>query len=79
LLCVWWGDETGPREFDILVNDVKLTSQKLARNQPGRFWDAIYAIPAELTRGKAIVTVKLQAQPGGYAGGLFGCRVLLQP
>jgi hypothetical protein len=76
LLCVWWGEETGPREFDILVDNAKIASQKLGRNQPGQFWDATYAIPNELTRGKASVMVKLQAQPGNYAGGLFGCRVL---
>jgi hypothetical protein len=76
LLCIWWGDETGPREFDILVDNAKIASQKLARNQPGQFWDATYAIPNELTRGKTSVMVRLQAQPGNYAGGLFGCRVL---
>ena len=62
----------------ILVDNAKIASQKLGRNQPGQFWDATYAIPNELTRGKASVMVKLQAQPGNFAGGLFGCRVLRQ-
>jgi hypothetical protein len=76
LVCTWWGDESGERNFDILVDGVKIASQKLLHNQPGMFWDATYPIPAELTQGKARVTVKLQAQPGNFAGGLFYSRVL---
>jgi len=76
LVCTWWGDEGGERTFDILVDGLKIASQKLLKNQPGKFWDASYPIPAELTHGKDKVTVKLQAQPGNYAGGLFGCRIL---
>ncbi len=76
LVCTWWGDESGERNFDILVDGVKIASQKLLHNQPGKFWDATYPIPSELTRNKQKVTVKLQAQPGNFAGGLFGCRML---
>jgi DUF1680 family protein len=76
LVCTWWGDESGERNFDILVDGTKIASQKLLHNQPGKFWDATYPIPAELTRGKQKITVKLQAQPGNYAGGLFYARIL---
>ncbi len=44
--------------------------------RPDKFWDAGYPVPVELTRGKQKVTVKLQAQPGNFAGGLFGSRML---
>ena len=76
LVCTWWGDESGQRNFDILVDGVKIASQKLWHNRPGEFWDATYPIPAGLTRGQTNVTVKWQAQPGNFAGGLFGCRIL---
>lgn len=76
LLCTWWGSETGRREFDILVNDTKIATQKLLENKPGQFWDAIYPIPVELTLAQEKVTVKLQAKPGNFAGGLFGSRIL---
>jgi uncharacterized protein len=76
LLNTWWGSESGQRNFDILVDNVKIASQILLNNRPGEFWDAAYPLPAELTRGKRKVTVKLQAQPGNFAGGLFGCRVM---
>jgi len=79
LVCQWWGDETGERHFDILVDGEKIASQKLLRDQPGTFWDATYPIPAGLTRGKTKVTVKWQALPGNFAGGLFGARILRAP
>jgi uncharacterized protein len=79
LVCTWWGDEGGERNFDILVDGVKVASQKLLHNQPGKFWDATYSIPSELTKGKSKVTVRLQAQAGNFAGGLFGVRMLRAP
>jgi hypothetical protein len=36
----------------------------------------IYPVPAALTAGKTSVTVKIQADPGMLAGGLFDCRML---
>jgi hypothetical protein len=76
LVCNWWGDEEGERNFDILVDGVKIASEKLLHNRPGEFWDATYPIPADLTLGRSTVTVKLQAQPDNFAGGLFGARIL---
>ena len=39
------------------------------------FYDVTYTIPSKLTRGREKVTVRLQAHPGNFAGGLFGARV----
>ena len=76
LLCTFWGSDAGGREFDILVDGQKIATQKLERNQPGKFFDVTYPIPADLTRGKEKVTVRLQAHAGKTAGGLFGVRTL---
>ncbi|MBE3071242.1 MAG: glycoside hydrolase family 127 protein [Planctomycetes bacterium] len=76
LLCTYWGSEVGPREFDVLVDGQKIATQRLNRNQPDRFFDEVYAIPADLLRGKQKVTVRFQAHPGNTAGGIFGLRVL---
>ena len=77
LLCTYWGgDGGGYREFDVLVDGTRVATQKLEQNAPGKFFDVAYPIPPELTRGKTRVTVRFQAHPGKWAGGLFGVRTL---
>ena len=75
LHCTYWGGD-GNREFDILVDGVKIATQKLGRINPSEFVDQDYVIPAELTKGRDRVTVKFQAQPGSVAGGVFGVLLL---
>ena len=75
-LCVtYWGSDVG-REFEILVDGVKLATQKLQNNRPSELYDEVYAIPKNWTAGKAAVTVRFQGRPGNIAGGVFECRVL---
>ncbi len=76
LLCTYWGGETGRRTFDILVEGTKIATQTLLNNKPGQFFDVTYPIPAELTSGKQKVTIKFQAHPEHWAGGLFGARTV---
>ncbi len=76
LVITYWGSETGAREFDILLNDTKIATQKLNMNKPGKFWDQVYPLPESLTKGKSKVTIKFQARPGNFAGGVFGVRVV---
>jgi hypothetical protein len=76
LSCTYWGSDTGPRTFEVLVDDRKLAIQTLDRDQPDEFFTVEYPIPADLTRGKERVTVKFQAHPNHTAGGVFGCEML---
>lgn len=77
LICTYWGsDGGGYREFDILVDGAKIATQKLENNAPNRFFDAVYPIPANWTRGKSQVTIRFQAHPGKWAGGVFGVRTV---
>jgi uncharacterized protein len=76
LLCTYWGGETRPHTFDILVDGEKIATQHLEENQPGEFFDAEYRIPEHLTRGKQRVTVRFQASPNESAGAVFGVRLL---
>ena len=76
LLCTYWGGEGNPRQFDVLVDDQKVASQRLHNDHPDEFFDVEYPVPAELTRGKSRVTVKFQAAPHGTAGGVFDFRVV---
>jgi DUF1680 family protein len=72
LTCTYWGSDSGGREFDILVDGVKIGSEALENRRPNEFFDRTYAIPPELTHGKSHVVIRLQAHPGKMAGGVFG-------
>ncbi|HET6976446.1 MAG TPA: beta-L-arabinofuranosidase domain-containing protein [Pyrinomonadaceae bacterium] len=76
LVCSYWGSETGPRAFDILVDGTKIATQSLQNDKPGEFFDATYAIPENITRGKNKITIRFQGQPGNMAGGFYGVRVI---
>lgn len=76
-VCVsYWGSEEGTRRFDILVDGRKIGNQVLLRNDPGKFFDVEYPIPEDLTRDKANITVRFQAEPAATAGGIFDLRIL---
>jgi hypothetical protein len=76
LVCTYWGEETGERKFDILIDDKLIATESLRRDRPGGFFDRTYAIPAGLTRGKQSVEIRFRAHPGNFAGGLFGAKVI---
>ena len=76
LSATYWGSDGGNRIFDILVDGTKLATQRLQNNKAGELYRETYALPETLTRGKARITVRLQAHPGATAGGIFGLRVL---
>ena len=73
----YWGDESAPRTFDILVNGQKIATQSLDHNKPGQFFDVEYSLPASLTANPSnTITVRFQAHDGSIAGGVFGCATL---
>jgi len=76
LRCTYWGSDSGPRTFDILVDGRKIATRTLNRDKPGEFFHVEHKLPADLTGGKSEVTVKFQAHPGNMAGGLFGVMTL---
>ncbi len=72
----YWGSETGDREFDVLVEGEVIDTTSLHQDAPEKFWEKTYPLPAELIAGKEKVTVRFQAKPGNFAGGVFGIRVM---
>jgi hypothetical protein len=77
LQATYWGDERR-REFDIEIDGQKLARQTLAEDQPGRFFDVDYPIPAALIGGKSTVRVRFAPLPKNTAGPVFGVRVFTQ-
>jgi DUF1680 family protein len=76
LVVTYWGSDGGNRVFDVLVDGTKVATQKLQTNKPDSFYEETYAVPPALTRGKQAVTIRFQARPGCWAGGVFGLRVV---
>jgi len=76
LSVTYWGSDGGNRVFDIFVKNAKVATQRLQNNRPGKFYDEVYPIPEPLTKGRNKVTIKFQAQPGAWAGGIFGLKIL---
>jgi DUF1680 family protein len=74
LQATYWGDER-PRDFDILVDDVKVATQHLEKIKPGQFFDVDYPIPETLTRGKTSIKVRFAPHDGNTAGPVFGVRL----
>ncbi len=76
LRCTYWGGDSGQgREFDVLVDGHKVADETI-RFAKREFFDVECPIPAELTRGKASVTVRFQAHADRIAGGVFDVLVL---
>lgn len=77
LTCTYFGSDGEDRQFEILVDDQVISTEKLHGEAPDKFIDRVYSIPLELTKGKSIVTIKFKALPGYAAGGVFGCRLTI--
>jgi DUF1680 family protein len=74
LQASYWGSERA-RDFDILVDNVKLATQHLDNDQPGKFFDVEYPLPPALTKGKGSVKVKFVPHDRSSAGPVFGVRL----
>lgn len=79
LLAKYWGNESGNRTFDILIDgEVLTTCDNAALTGKSEFVDVAYDIPEHMLKGKDIITVTYRSHPGHYAGGLYYLRLLRQ-
>jgi hypothetical protein len=75
LQAVLRGDER-KRRFRVLVDGTAIATQQLDGERGAVFFDQDYPIPEELTRGKAAVTVRIEADPDFSTGPLYAWRML---
>ncbi len=74
LVLTYWGSDFG-RRFDVFVDGEKIASEELSAAKPGEFYDRVFQLSAALLCGKTNVTVKIQASPETWAGGVYGVRI----
>ncbi len=73
----YWGNESGNRRFDILVDDTVIASENTSGKwKRDEFIEEEYAIPASLLDGKQTITVKFAGEQGQTAGGIYHVRLL---
>lgn len=73
----YWGSDTAfmdagktyNRDFDIYVDDVKISSQQLNANNPDSTFDVFYQIPAELMSVRDNITIKFAPKDTGSCVG----------
>jgi hypothetical protein len=77
LMVRYWGNESGNRSFDILIDDQVLASENIVGKwKREAFVNAEYTIPAEWLKGKQVINVRFQSKPGTVAGGVFYVRLI---
>ncbi len=76
LVVTYYSDEWRKRTFDVLVDGQRVGEQTVERGGPVRFFDAEYAVPAELVKDKKKVTVRFQATNGNEIAAVFGIRMI---
>jgi DUF1680 family protein len=72
LLCTYWGMDNRDRTFDILVNDVKIATEDLNKYKASKFYDLVYPIPVEVTKGKQRVKVTFKSDTRNSVGPVYG-------
>jgi hypothetical protein len=77
LMLRYWGNETGNRTFDILIDGRILCRENISGKwRRDEFINVEYRIPASRLRGKESITVRFQSLPDSIAGGIFDVRLL---
>src|SRR5690606_28744040 len=77
LQITYWGYEAGNRDFDILIEDQLVATEKLGGKwDQSKFFDVSYDIPNEYVTGKDVVTVKFVPHDGHRAGRVFRVRLV---
>jgi len=71
LQATYWGEER-ERDFDIMVDNVKVATQHLGGDAPGKFVDIEYPLPRALTENKTQLKVRFVPHDRSTAGPVFG-------
>jgi len=75
LVATFLGSEGRRREFVVLVDGEKVATDGLEYH-PTELLDREYKVPEQLTKGKNVITVKIQPQPQAATGALFELRAV---
>ncbi len=73
----YWGNETGPKKFNILIDDQPLASvDNSDKWNSNEFIEEEYEIPSSMLSGKKQVNVKFTPEQGNSTGSIYHVRLL---
>lgn len=76
LMVRYWGNETGSRRFDVLLDGELLATENIAdRWRDDRFVDVEYDLPAHVADADSI-TVAFRSHEGNFAGDVYHVRLV---
>lgn len=77
LKVTYWGNETGNRAFDIIVEDDTIFSENISgKFGIDEFRTADYLIPVKTVKGKNLIKVKFDAKASNIVGGVYHVRLM---
>ena len=77
LVVTYCNDEWRPRSFEILADGQRIAEQTVAKDgTTPHFFDAEYALPADVVQGKKKVTIRFQATHQNEIAAVFGLRII---
>jgi DUF1680 family protein len=76
LVMTYWGNERMRPDFAILIDGKLLSAETLKDKPMNKFFDVEYDILAELTAGKSVITIKVQASKGKTGASISGIRLI---
>lgn len=79
LVVTYWGNELDEHDFDIYVDDQKIATESLFNKLPMTFYEEVYEIPSDLTKGKETVRLRFQSHSNKKAGTVFALKVTTRP
>ena len=76
IVATYNGDQRRPRSFAVLLNGRKIGAETQPQSSVSRFYEKEYAVPADLLRGGAPLTVRFEAADGLEVTPVFGVRLV---
>ena len=77
IMLRFYGNETGARSFDVLIDKDTLININLANKwKMGSFMNVEYPVPSRMLMGKDTIRLTIDARAGNIAGGVYYIRLL---
>ncbi len=78
LVLTYWQNQRSFRDFTITVDGQKIASESKLDAHNNVFHDTTYSLPGDLTKGKSVVTIRIEASASKVGPAVAGARTVTQ-